>query len=436
MSENLEPISLSEAARILSESRWSGEASEQAPVSGTEPKGYGIDAIERGQGYEPMRPAHPIAPPDVDPIDGSVASEALRQDAPHEAPAPIPVTYLEQAGERAGQKMPENQTVSLRQASADVARFRETVGEQIKSAEDQELARVIDELRAGDPQPAADMPQEQQAQPDAPVALDKQFQPEQAPAAEDPVAKALQDPAVLNAVQQEVGRYAAQAEQMAQSYAAITATNAQSAYANLLASFPEVQNVRHDQLQTALQVLAQSSPEKAQAITRHIETVNRLTHEAQLAQAANQQAQQTRARQEFARAAQSADADLESHVKAQGISDEQFGELQKEARAMLHEFGVTDQEMAWRWNNDPAFRSLPAQMMMMDAARWRMAQRGIKEKVTRPVPTVQRPGAGSIERGSEADYRFKSMNAKIDSTQGRDQIRAAAEYVAARRRGR
>jgi hypothetical protein len=101
---------------------------------------------------------------------------------------------------------------------------------------------------------------------------------------------------------------------------------------------------------------------------------------------------------------------------------------------MLHDYGLSEQEVAWQYYNNWAMRSLPAQKLMFDAARWRLSQRANKEKVARPpVPQVQKPGV-SGERASASEYEFKSLNDKVNRTTGREQIRAAAELVAARRR--
>jgi hypothetical protein len=428
MEDAYEPLSPSEAAKILSNSRWERDAAQRRQVpedtSGEEPTLYGKQSVEASQNWSEMPLANPISKESGEAIDGSELSESLRTNQAQVA-EPIPVQYLEQRGERAGQPMAENLSISAEQGASDLNRFRETIGEQIEAFETKQIADAIDQLRAGDQQQQA-QPVEQQPQTPQPEA---QVQP-QAPA-DDEVAKALQNPRILAAVQEHAQQYAAQADQIAQRYIQATAVNAQSAYANLLASFPEVANVRPDQLGTALQVLAQSNPERAQTIQRHVETVTRLTQEAQRAQAAQYAARQQEYQRQWDVAAKSHDAEYEAFAKA-NFSDEQNSEIRNEASAMLREF-MTDEQIAGEWNSNSLFRSYAAQRLMADAARWRISQRALSGKTVRPeVPKVQRPGSPA-DRPSASEYEFQSLNDKVNRTTGREQIRAAAALIAARR---
>jgi hypothetical protein len=65
---------------------------------------------------------------------------------------------------------------------------------------------------------------------------------------------------------------------------------------------------------------------------------------------------------------------------------------------------MSQDQINWQWNNNAMFRSFPAQKMMADAARYRIAQRGIQSKAHHPVPTVQRPGSPEA-REPEAGLR-------------------------------
>ena len=67
MSETLEPISPSEAARLVAESRRSHDDQPRwhhdVPAEPQGPEYYGKEATERAQGYEPMRVANPVKTP-------------------------------------------------------------------------------------------------------------------------------------------------------------------------------------------------------------------------------------------------------------------------------------------------------------------------------------------------------------------------------------
>jgi hypothetical protein len=367
--EDTTAITPSEAARILSQSRWddTADAREQAPPEQPQSEGgeyYGKEATERRLGYEPMRVADPVNREPDAPIERS----ELRPDQEAPVSEPTPVQYQEMGGERQGQPKPANETVSAEQAAHDLSRWRESLGENIEALEAQQIRDAIDQLRAGDAE---------QQQPE-PIALDQRVQPQPEaqtpPVAEDPVAKALSDPAVLNAVQQEVGRYAAQADQVAQHYIQVTAVNANSAYANLIASFPEIQNVRPDELGTALQVLAQSDPQKAQAITRHIETVSKLTQEANAAANAHYQAQAAEAQRNFQRQAGVSDGEFSAWAATQD-SPERVKEISTYAQQMLRET-MTDADIAYHWHTNPLFRSSAAQRILYQVAKYEMSLHG------------------------------------------------------------
>jgi hypothetical protein len=154
----------------------------------------------------------------------------------------------------------------------------------------------------------------------------------------------------------------------------------------------------------------------------------------EVAQAAQVQALEQSVKQQWQEFSRAADDQFETYVRTQ-LPDGQTDELKKEAQAMLRDYGLTDQEITWQWNNNPSFRSFPAQKMMMDAARWRMSQKSIESKKFRPVPTVQRPGSPT-ERVPQTDYEIKQLGAKLDRSRGTQAVRAAADLLIAKRQGR
>jgi hypothetical protein len=426
--EDLEqPLSPSDAARILAGQRWDrDQAHERGQPEQPAEVLTGKRATELGQGWSELPVANPIPKESGEAIDGSELSEALRSTQAQVA-EPIPVQYIQQKGENAGQAMDEHLSVSPEQAAHDLSQFRNAISESQEAQLNAELAKAIDELRgAGDQQQA--QPVELQPQPPQPEA---QVQP-QAPAADDEMVRLLQNnPKLLDAINKELGQHSAQADQIAQRYVQATTANANAAYANLLVSFPEVANVPASQLGTALRVLAQSQPEKAQAITRHVETVTRLTQEAQRAQQAAYWAQQHQVQQDFNRTSKVADGEFEAWAKTQD-GPERIKEISDHALHMLRE-SMTDEQINANWNSNPVFRSALSQRVLYQAAKYELSQKGIAAKaVPPPVPKVMRPGAGS-ERASESEYQFRSLDEKINRTSGREQIRAAAELIAARR---
>jgi hypothetical protein len=249
---------------------------------------------------------------------------------------------------------------------------------------------------------------------------------------DDYVAKALQDPRILSAVQEHVAQANQQAHAMGNYYAQAVQANANAATAALISSFSELGGLTAEQVPVAIKTVAQSNPERAQNMVRHIENTRALIAENQRVQAAQAQAYQQAVQQQFQQFQKSSDAAFEEHRVSQGISEEQFGEIQKEALAMLQDYGLSERQIAQAWNTDPNFRSFPAQRMMLDAVRYRMAQRGAHNKLVKDAPQVQRPGS-PLSRGTDEEYSTRELNQRIDRTSGRQQLLAAAELVAQRR---
>ena len=246
------------------------------------------------------------------------------------------------------------------------------------------------------------------------------------------MAKALQNPKVLAAVQQHVAQAEAQSNAISNYYAQAVQHNSLAATAALVSQFPELQNLTAEQIPIAIKTIAASQPERAQSMIRQIENTSRLVAESQRVQAAQAQAYQEAARQQFERAAADADANYNDYAK-EHLSAEQSSEIREEALAMLKDYGLREKEIAWHWQNNNLFRSFPAQRLMADAARWRISQRALASKAVRPpAPQVMHPGTGG-QRATADEYQFKSLNDKVNRTTGREQIRAAAELVAARR---
>jgi hypothetical protein len=77
------------------------------------------------------------------------------------------------------------------------------------------------------------------------------------------------------------------------------------------------------------------------------------------------------------------------------------------------EYGISKQELSALWQSQPLMRSSAMQLMMVDAARYRLAQKDIANARHNPLPPVQRPGVSQpINRGAEAvSAALKTFNA-------------------------
>jgi hypothetical protein len=414
---------------------------------------YGREEREHSAGYTPMPLVSPIpkenwddtsapAPDDTyRPISPAEAANELlqkrsqpdqqtdREPPPVEQP-PIPVEYLQQFGENAGQRMPDNQVISAEQAAHDLARWRESVGQTIEDAERQQLQETVDALRGEQQQqPVAEQQaaQPQETQPEQPVQEDRNQK----------VQRMLQDPDFLAAAQEQIATQTAQAEQARQTYEAAVLQNAHVTLANISARHPELRNVGLDQWPVVLQTLQASNPQRFQQISQELQgTRDNLTQAAQVMERQQQQYQAqmhqaaSQMQQRFNNAARDSDASFEEYRKAQGISDAHLKEIQKEAFAGLRESGMTDEQIATAWNTDWTLRSFPAQRMMMESALYRLGKRGLAQRVApKPVPPVQRPGSPQ-EIASAKDYSTRELSAKLSHS---GSLKDAAALLQARR---
>jgi hypothetical protein len=400
---------------------------------------YGIEETERSQGWERMPLANPIpketfddtsapAPDQYTPLSPKEAAEALADERnrpvmPDEAPVPeepaIVREYTHQRGEHSGEPMDLRQTVSAEQAAHDLFLAREQDALATKTAADAELQQVVDQLR-GDQQQQPVAPEHQSKATVDAAAQAELAAVEQAASGDDEVARALQNPRVLAAVEQQVSQYQQQAEQARQTYEQAVLQNANVTLANISARYPELRNVGLDQWPTVLQTLQTSNPQRFQQISQELQgTRENLTQAAQV-MARQQQDYQAQLRQSATRAVENfnrfgadADASFDEFAKREGISGAHLKEIRSEALTMLRESGMTDQQIAEAWNSDFRFRSFPAQQTMMWAALYRMGRRGLAQKVApKVVPPVQRPGV-SGQFVDAKDYSTQQLSARL-----------------------
>jgi hypothetical protein len=424
MSENWEEgITPSEAARILAGRRWKEDEQPRwhhdQPAEPEGPEYYGKEATERGQGFSEMPLANPISKESDAPID---SSQLLRPDQEAPAAEPVPIQYMQQGGEKAGQPMDPRLTVSPEQAASDLSRWRENIGEQIEALEAKQLADAIDQLRAGE-QPQLPQPELHPNDVTA-AAAEAQTSPV------DPVARALQDPAVLSAVQAEVQRHSAAAEQARLSYEAGLAQNAAAAAYALIQSFEELQGVRPDQIPTAIQVVAKQNPQRAEQMVRHIDQVGRLVEQHQKLQVANYVAQQQETQRQWQSYAVAQDADYTAFEKTRPEAEVK-AVRENVLRVLSSTYGLPEADFMRAYQTNPVARSAAMQRMAYDLTAAQLAREGIAAKAVPPqVPKVVRPGS-PVERVPDSEASLHKLAAKLNQSHS---VKDAAAYLAARRR--
>jgi hypothetical protein len=392
---------------------------------------FGEASVEQHAGWKAMEVANPVKTDDGLDVFGPGLSEtgraadelAASRDAQEREREGRPVDterfYRHVSGPKSGERMPEQESVTAEQAAHDLTIARNQDETTADLNERDELARLIDEARSG-------VTSEQLGVPE-PVAIDQQVQPQvQQLLADDDWQRHLQDPRILNAVQQHVDQANAQANAAAQAYNQAAINAAESAIVGLAVTYPELQGLTAAQFPTALGVIAKSNPQRAQSIVDHIGLINSTLQRGNEARVAQQQQWFVQTRKQFNSWAATQDADYEAF--AQQVPAAERRAIEAEAQRMVLE-GSDPQSVAMSWQTSPELRSAKAQRLLFDAARWRLAQRGAKEKQYKPVPNVQRPGSPA-DRIPDSDLHLGKLEKQLDSI---GSAKAGAELLIARR---
>lgn len=404
---------------------------------------FGRSGIEKAQGFEPMVVANPVdrdepaLTPDELAFTDSDAARHLSRDSARDFGELTERAYLDvQSGER----QPENRVVSAEQAASDLASARSAEAASYEAERNAALARVLDEfkIQAGESiQSPEDKEfyerlerEQQQPQPEQP-------QPEAVPDGVDPdIAQALQNPKVRTLLEQ-TNSYVEQAKVGYQQATAELATQAQGI---MTALFPELANLNGQQTEGALRFMAQSNPQQFEQWKQLAGRAQQLVgvYKQQVAeQQAQQQARAAHELEQFrvseVRRFEAATANIPPET-LRNISDNVIPTVEKFYG--IKEANMRDLISGRQKVDSQAFmHSMPFQLMLLDAVRFRMSQESLSRAATRPVPQVQRPGTSEPSRGDDHDVAaaWARLNA---NNQGRDAIRAAADVVTARRRAR
>jgi hypothetical protein len=318
---------------------------------------------------------------------------------------------------------------------------------------DAELAKVIDDFRAGD---AAQLHQPElgQVQPQQP---EPQLQPqaEFAPPGEPGELDRLLAPLPpenrqafiqnYNDLLQQTRHQASLEHQhalqhvqnLATQYENSVAQTLLTAEASALAPFPELHNIPRDQIQTILSHLARTNPNRAAEIRHHVANVKELAaNQIQAAQTAWQQrqaagqAQQAQQQENFKTWAAAQD-DLLEKTSWANESPQNRNAIAREIIDHYRQYGVSERELVAHYNQNPAMRHAATQSLIADGIRYRQAQKSAQRAQVRQVPQVQRPGAASEEARDYSEVSSLQREFNLKPT-----ARTAAALLAARRGAR
>lgn len=112
---------------------------------------------------------------------------------------------------------------------------------------------------------------------------------------------------------------------------------------------------------------------------------------------------------------------------------EQATKIADTSVSILKDIGFTDQDLAKLWNGEASLslRDHRAQLLLLDAAKYRMAKTAIKTKVVpKAAPSVQKPGV-SGSRASDDNVQVKQLDNKLSQS---GSVKDATALLLARRR--
>jgi hypothetical protein len=401
---------------------------------------FGQEGVEKSLGYTPALVDMPAS--DERGGDISLQETELRDAADEISKArnerqreieSRPVDAAVEVQDTAGRHLPDHNTLTAEEASHLVTNARTQQENTAELDERAALAAEIDALRNGTTT--------EQLLNEQPPVFDQQQQPQAQPVLSDHerMAKVLQDnPALLAAVNQTVAQEQARAEQAYQQAAAVIQQNAHVAAAALVSNFPELQSLQPHEIGTAIQVLGQRDPQRAQQIVNFIDRIAPLVNQAVRVQEQQQQRTyaayhqwQANQQAQWQQTTHAADQAFDKWAEQQGATRADREAMVPEVMSMLRESGMSDQDIAYQYQNGP-MRSLQGQQILWMAAKYRASQRGARSKLSRPVPAVQRPGS-PVARIPDGDIHLGRLEAKLDREMS---PKAAAELVVARRAAR
>jgi hypothetical protein len=340
---------------------------------------------------------------------------------------PIDRGYSWLSGDKAGQPVAPNETLTAERAARDLQAVRDfEVSSQQPAPE--AIAAGIDEARAnylGQQQPTA-QPEQPPVDPAA-----TEFARQAAEQGIDPeIAAAISNPKVRAALESEL----ATVENARRQYHESLVQSAQLAGASLLASFPELSNVPTNQLHTAIQAIQQVNPQRAAAINAHLEktqsllnAVKQVSQQQQAVHAQEQQLQSQRMQQFI----ENENARFENEVIAK---EPEVAKRVKEnaVQILTEDYGIPKDALAQAWNTTPVLRTKEFQSLVYDAIKYRMAAKEIGSKRDRtPPPPVQKPNVSAAHGSNDGVVDAAMARFKSDPS-----VQNAAKLLQARRGNR
>jgi hypothetical protein len=401
-----------------------------------EPELYGQAAAEADLGYSPM-PGQRKPDLEEDGVSEKLAGDIIGGINIYSTEI-VPVLYQTPHGEQ----VDPNETVTPERAAADLTAYRQGEVDNRANSVSKDFAAEIDGIRSDAAKnDGEDLPSRGVKEPADLVkeTINKSLETDKAEASVDDapvnpayahhdpeVARALSNPVIHNAIQQEYAR----AEQTNQQFHS-TLTAAQNlATASLAELAPGLAQIPTAQWQSAINQLAQTDPARAQAIVSTLDRAQRLDAVQQQV-SAQREAQQTAQRQAAVQAFQI--EQNRAFDKIEPMTESQQREALNGIVAYAQEYGVSKADLAAAIERNPDMRHAVWQKMMLDASRYRAMKANASRTAPRSaVPPVQRPGTAA----SRSERSSSGLDGLIEKFNSNPNLKTAAALRAAQVKAR
>lgn len=373
---------------------------------------FGQAGLEAEAGFEPM--LDPRKKDEGETFDNAKeAAKAIIERRGNETTAPIVRGYHDEKGEPA----PANETVTLERAAHDLAESRKAEAEAMRDEQAAQIRAEVDALRGDKPEGLDEF----EAEP-KPKAEKTDAKPAKEGDIDADLAKALDHPQVKEAIKAQFD----ESEKVRETYSQGVELAQLFARASFMGEFPDIAALPANQWEPALAMMAQQQPERFAKFNAALNRVNVLQQSAQY------EAQQKTAREnaEFQSFAAQQDAEIDKLLEGESKASQKA--ITAEIIAGAKEAGLGDQEFLRLFATDRTMRSAPFQKMMVDAAKYRLQQKGAKAAASKALPPVQRPGAAQ-PRGNSGTERLRSLSSAFEKNPS---LKNAAAKIAARRAAR
>jgi hypothetical protein len=320
--------------------------------------------------------------------------ERRKRDAQDESPI-TDRTYVTIGGDDHGKPRPPNETVDLLRASEDLTRERDAEVHAKHQELDEAVAYVAD-ANLQQQQPQQQPQAEQQLSPEA--QQQQQAQNEQAE-----FERALNNPKLRAALEQEVGKL----EQSRSQYASAASAAFELSAAAVYSQFSELNGATFQTLPAIINAVNQNNPQRAQAMVRALQSTEQLHQASRQAQAAQAEIAQAKQAMWFKSENDRFDAAIASEPKAV------VEEVMREGRRVLQEsYGITPEGLGQMLKQNPGLRSAESQRLIFDSIRSKLnAEKLAAKRVPANIPNVQRPGVSQPRPNYSEEYTENARRA-------------------------